>query len=35
MTEREERAVMALAIGELLAALPPAQPGRAILRLAF
>jgi hypothetical protein len=35
MTEREERAVMALAIGELLAALPPAQPGRAILRRAF
>jgi hypothetical protein len=35
MTEREERAVMALAIGDLLAALPPAEPGRAILRRAF
>lgn len=35
MTKREERAVMALAVGDLLAALPPAEPGRAVLRRAF
>jgi hypothetical protein len=36
MTEKEQRAVMALAVGELLAALPPATPpGRNVLRRAF